>query len=174
MKWSYVVLTDGDDWPCYVLFVSWVNSLLTDGMERPCDTKGPTDGTCLKWDISQNEIYEQFWKYNTQYPPFIIFLKGKCRKHYNPKCVLCGKFQQLNATGTKWPWASPINHWINTPKNCQEKSHKNATKLSYSYLSLPKTQMSTWIRCQTQQVSNVVKITHYTLGLYRGSLQPSL
>ena len=130
MKWSCVVLTDGNDWPCNVLLVSnWVNSLLTDGMERPCDKKGPMDGTCPKWDISQNEIsqneiYEQFWKYNTQYPPFIIFLMGKCRKHYNPKCILCGKFQQLNATGTKWHWASTINHWMNTPKNCQEKSQK--------------------------------------------------
>ena len=42
-------------------------------MERPCDKKGPTDGTCPKWDISQNEIYEQFWKYNTQYPPLLSF-----------------------------------------------------------------------------------------------------
>ena len=125
MTWSCVVLTDGNDWPCNALLVSnWVNSLLTDGMERPCDTTGPTDGTCPKWDISQNEIYEEFCKYNIQYPPFIIFLKGKCRKHYIPKWVLCGKFQQLNATGTKWPWASTINHWMNTPKNCQEKSQK--------------------------------------------------
>ena len=32
MKWSCVMLTDGNDWPCKALLVSnWVNSLLTDG-----------------------------------------------------------------------------------------------------------------------------------------------
>ena len=52
--------------------------------------------------------------------------------------VLTGKFQQLNVTGTKWPWASTINRWMNTPQNCQEKSQKFLAKLSYSYLSLSK------------------------------------
>ena len=105
--------------------------------------------------------------------PFIIFWKGKCRKHYNPKCFIW-KIPAVECHRHKWPWASTINNWMITPRNCQEKSQKCYTKLSYSYLSLQNTQTSTWIRCQTQPVLNVVKFRHSLRGLYQGSLQPSL
>ena len=42
----------------------------------------------------------------------------------------------------------------------------NSPTLTYRFQK--HTQMSTWIRFQTRPVPNVVKITHYTLGLYPG------
>ena len=152
MKWSCVVLTDGDDWPCNALLVSWVNSLLTDGMEIPCDTTGPTEpvlcGTFHKI-IFMNSLEVQNTQQHPPPPPLFSFWRKNAQNIISQN-VLSGKFQQLNVTGTKWPWASTITHWMNTPINCQE-NHKNATlnspTLTYRFQN---TQTSSWIRLHDQ------------------------
>ena len=60
----------------------------------------------------------------------------------------------------------PLNkHTPKLSRKITKNAKLNSPTLTYRF---QKTQMSTWIRCQTRPVPNVVKITHSILGLYPG------